>query len=250
MTFVSVRFARLALATSLFGASVVACGDPEPPPVFPITFLAESDPGMPLAGVTVTVAGAPPAQTGADGTVRLELSGEQGTSVPVSATCPTGHRPAAALSPIVLRTTVGVGGAPAPGFRVSIACPPLTRQGVVVIRAGGTGTATRAGLPVMIEGREVARTDSSGTAHVSLNMAPGQSFQVLLATATASPMLRPQDPQLTFVFPDANEIFAFDENFDEAAPPPVVRRPTHRRRETATGPVFTPPVRIPSGGGR
>jgi len=104
---------------------------------------------------------------------------------------------------------------------------------------------------VMIEGREVARTDSSGTAHVSLNMAPGASFQVLLATATVSPMLRPQDPQLTFVFPDSNEIFAFDENFDEAAPPPPAPRHHGPRHAPApTGPVFTAPIRIPSGSGR
>jgi len=242
------RFARLFLASSIFGAGALACEDPGPPPVFPITFVAEADPGVPLAGVTVAVAGAPPAQTGADGTVRLELSGDEGTSVPVSATCPVGHRPPPALSPIVLRTTVGVGGAPAPGFRVSISCLPMTRHGVVVIRAGGSGTAPRAGLPVMIEGRQVAVTDSSGVAHVSLDMAPGQSFQVLLATATASPMLRPQDPQLTFVFPDGNEIFAFDENFDEAAPPPPEHHTGHRRRPVTaptTGPVLIP-VRIQS----
>lgn len=245
------RLLRIVLASSLTAVTALACEEPPPPPVFPITFVAESDPGIPLAGVTLTVAGAPPALTGADGTVRVELSGEEGTSVPVSATCPEGYRDAPALSPIVLRTTVGVGGAPPPGFRVSVSCLPATRQGVVVIRAGGTGAATRAGLPVMIEGREVARTDASGVAHVSLNMAPGQSFQVLLATATVSPMLRPQDPRLTFVFPDANEIFAFDENFDEEAPPVVEHH--HRRRAapppTTTGPVLIP-VRIPSGRGR
>lgn len=242
------RLARtLALMTAL---TAIACEEPPPPPIFPITFLAESDPGVPLGGVTITVAGAAPAQTAADGSVRLELSGEEGTSVPVSATCPEGYRSAPALSPIVLRTTVGVGGAAAPGYRVSVSCLPATRQGVVVIRAGGTGVAPRAGLPVMIEGREVARTDASGVAHVSLNMAPGQSFQVLLATATASPMLRPQDPQLTFVFPDANEIFAFDENFDEEVPAAPER---HRRRRAAPPPTAGPvmiPVRIPSGSGR
>jgi hypothetical protein len=242
---------RLGLVlVSSFAFTALACEEPPPPPIFPITFIAESDPGVPLAGVTVTVAGAAPAQTAADGTVRLELSGEEGTSVPVGATCPEGYRSAPALSPIVLRTTVAVGGAAAPGFRVTVSCLPQTRQGVVVIRAGGTGTAPRSGLPVMIEGREVARTDSSGIAHVSLNMAPGQSFQVLLATATASPMLRPQDPQLTFVFPDANEIFAFDENFDEEVPPPPVRHHSRRRAAAPTaGPVMIP-VRIASGSGR
>jgi hypothetical protein len=61
-------------------------------------------------------------------------------------------------------------------------------------------------------------------------------------------MLRPQDPQLTFVFPDANEIFAFDENFDEEAPPEPVRHHGRRRPPPPTaGPVMIP-VRIPSSG--
>jgi len=237
---------NVSLRISMLAALAVACSDPPPPPVFPVTFLAEADPGVPLAGVTVTVAGAQPAVTGADGTVRIQLSGEEGTAVPVQATCPPGHRDAPALSPIVLRTMVAVGGTPAAGLRVGISCLPSIRHGVVVVRAGGTGAAPRMGLPVMVEGREVAQTDASGVAHVSLDMAPGQSFRVLLATATASPMLRPQDPQLTFVFPDSDEIFAFDQNFSEEAPPEAPHRQRRRvRPPPTTGPVLVP-VRIQS----
>ena len=180
----ALRFVGVVLGSSIAALSALGCGEPPPPPVFPITFLAESDPGTPLAGVTITVAGASPTQTGPDGTVRVQLSGEEGSSVPVTAACPPGHRDAPALSPIVLRTTAGVGGAPAPGLRVGISCLPTTRHGVVVIRAGGSGAAPRAGLPVMVEGREVARTDASGVAHVALDMVPGQSFQVYSGSAT------------------------------------------------------------------
>jgi hypothetical protein len=236
---------RVAHASVVLALTLLACEEPPPPPVFPITFNAVSDPGVALAGVTISVAGAPPAVTAADGSIRLELSGEEGTSVPVTATCPEGYRLATTLSPIVLRTFAAVGDAPAPGLRVTVSCPPTIRHGVVVIRAGGTGTAPRAGLPVMIEGREVARTDSSGVAHVALDMAPGQSFQVLLATATASPLLRPQDPQLTFVFPDANEIFAFDENFDEEAPAAPVRHGHGHRPAPPPQTAVLIPVRIP-----
>lgn len=237
------------LAALALGGALGACEDPGPPPVFPITFLAQADPGVPLPGVQIRLAGAEPTVTGPDGSVRMELSGTEGTPVPVSATCPDGYRAAPALAPIVLRTTYGVGGAPAPGLRVSISCPPTTRHGVVVVRASGDGTATRAGLPVMIEGREVARTDASGVAHVSLEMAPGQSFRVLLATAAASPTLRPQNPELTFVFPDSDEIFAFDERFDEEAPvrtPP--RGPRHPTRPQP--PVAGPPRPVQIIGGR
>ncbi len=241
------RSFRSWLAVLALAGGVSACEDPAPPPTFPVTFLAESDPGTPLEGVQIRVAGAEPTATGADGSVRMELSGTEGTQVPVAATCPEGHRPAEALAPIVLRTTFGVGGAPAPGLRVSISCPPTTRHGVVVVRAGGAGSATRAGLPVIIEGREVARTDASGVAHVSLDMAPGQSFRVLLATATVSPTLRPQNPELTFVFPDADEIFAFDERFDEDVPVRPTPHGPHRPRPPATLAGPPRPVQILSG---
>jgi hypothetical protein len=241
---------RAPIASWLLASSVTllaACEEPPPPAQYPITFNAESDPGTPLGGVTISVAGQPQGQTGADGSLRIELSGEEGTAVPVSATCPAGYRDAAPLSPIILRTTVAVGGAASAGFRVSVSCLPTIRHGVVVVRAAGDGTAPRAGLPVMIEGREVARTDTSGVAHVALDMAPGQSFQVLLQTATVSPTLMPQDPVMTFVFPDNDEIFAFDENFSEAAPPPPPTTHGHRRRPppTTSTPVLIP-VRIPS----
>ncbi len=232
---------------AMFGLAVAlpACEEPPPPAHYPVTFTAESDPGQALAGVALTIAGAPQGQTATDGTLRIELTGDEGTAVPVAAACPAGYRDAAPLSPIVLRTTVGVAGSVAPGLRVTISCLPSSRRGVVVVRAGGTGVASRAGLPVMIEGREVARTDTSGVAHVSLDMAPGQSFQVLLATATASPFLRPQDPQLTFVFPDSDEIFVFDQPFGEDIPPPPTRRHVRRAHvEAPTGPVFTRPVQI------
>ncbi len=239
---------RAPFVLSLVALAVVlpSCEDPPPPAHYPVTFTAESDPGQPLHGVALTIAGTPQGETGADGTLHIELTGDEGTSVPVSATCPTGYREPAPLSPIVLRTTVSVAGAASAGLRVTISCLPTSRRGVVVVRAAGTGLATRAGLPVMIEGREVARTDASGVAHVSLDMAPGQSFRVLLATATASPMLRPQDPEQTFVAPDADEIFLFDQNFDEEVPAAPPRRPGRRRRTEPTGPVIVRPVRIPS----
>ena len=236
------------LSVLVLGAALPSCEEAAPESSYPVTFSAESDPGQPLGGVALMIAGAPSGQTAADGTLRIELTGAEGTAVPVAATCPQGYRESAPLSAISLRTTVSVGGAPAPGLRVTITCLPASRRGVVVVRAGGQGVAPRVGLPVVIEGREVARTDSSGVAHISLDMAPGQSFQVLLATATVSPMLRPQDPQLTFVFPDSDEIFLFDQNFDEEIPPPPPRRPgRHRHVEAApTGPVFTRPVQIQS----
>lgn len=237
MSKVNVVLCAVALALGL-----VACGEPPPPPQFLVTFTAVSDPGVPLPGVSVTANGAAiPGQTGADGVLRVSLTGAEGSPVQIGANCPEGYRHADDLPMITLRQVVSLDpGARDRGLEVGVRCPPLSRHGVVIVRAGGDQP--QPDVPVMIDGREVARTDPSGVAHVALDMQPGATFQVLLATASL-PNLRPQEPRLSFTFPDDDEIFVFDQRFDVEAPPPVRRR-VRRRPIAPTLPTRTGPVRI------
>lgn len=206
----------LLIQISILAATGAGCGDPEPPPRFPVTFAATSDPGVPVAGVVLTANGAALGETHEDGSLRVDLTGVEGSPVQIGATCPEGHRAPTSLPVITLRRVVSLDPVAADrGLQVSIACAPSTRHGVVVVRAAGD--VARGDLPVMIDGREVARTDPSGVAHVALDMQPGATFQVLLATATD---LRPQDPRRTFTFPDSDEIFVFDQSFEARLPPP------------------------------
>lgn len=226
----------------LLAVALLACGDPPPPPRFPVTFEAVSDPGSPLAGVAITANGTPVGSTGPDGSLRVELTGPEGSPVRIGATCPSGYRSPANLPTIALRPVVGLDPATVHrGLLVSIACPPTHRHGVVVVRAAGDQP--QPNLPVLVDGREVARTDSSGVAHVALYMQPGTSFQVLLDTA-AMPMLRPQNPRMSFAFPDSDEIFIFNQSFEVEQPP--VRRPVRRQPAKQPPPIPQPvlPVRI------
>lgn len=223
--------------------ALAGCGEEAPPPRFPVTFSASSDPGVPLGEVQLTANGAPIGTTGADGSLHVDLTGPVGSPVQIGATCPEGHRPPTSLPLITLRHVVSLDPSTAArGLQVSIACPPMERHGVVVVRAGGNQA--QADVPVLIDGREVARTDSSGVAHVALDMQPGQTFQVLLATAD-HPLLRPQSPRQSFTFPDSDELFVFDQQFAVEEPPRArVRRRRRVRTQTAQP---TLPVRIPSG---
>lgn len=223
-------------------ASLLGCEEAAPPTPYPVRFIATADPGEPLAGVSIA-AGGVTAVTDTSGTLAIELSGAEGLSIPVTATCPDGHRLAVAPSPLMLRRVIDLAtGAPAV-LQVTISCPPTSRHGIVVIRAGGTGV--REGIPVMVDGREAARTDRSGVAHVALDMAAGSTFQVQLATSTVLPTLRPADPSMPFTFRDADEIFVFDRPFDEEAPPPPPRRHGGRRHTPpAAAPVHVGPVNI------
>jgi hypothetical protein len=230
--------------TAIAIAGVVGCGDPPPPPRFPVTFNAVSDPGVPLGGVQLTANRQPIGVTAADGSLHVDLTGPEGSPVEIGATCPSGYRTPTDLPTITLRQVVSLDPAAASrGLQVGIACPPTHRHGVVVIRAGGD--TPQPNLPVMIDGRQVALTDASGVAHVALDMQPGSTFQVLLATA-AVPGLRPQDPRMNFTFPDGDDIFIFDQSFDVERP----RSAPRRRRQEEAAPTWTPPVRITSVGRR
>ncbi len=228
-------FRALPFIGLLTWAWLLGCGEEPSDPSFPITFTATSDPGVSLAAVQLTANGLPLGQTDASGVLHANLTGPLGSTVQVGVTCPEGHRPPASSPLLTLRhvesldpTAAGL------GLQVSIACTPLTRHGIVIVRAGGEHP--QAGLPVLIDGRELARTDTSGVAHVPLEMPAGQSFQVLLATAD-HPNLRPESPPRTFTFPDSDELFVFDQPFAvEESPPPTKHRPRPRPAQS-TRPV-------------
>jgi hypothetical protein len=225
---------RHALMASLL---LIACGEDEPPPRYPVTFEATSD-HRPLEGVVLSVGQQVLGQTDADGVLHVDLTGPEGARVPITAQCPEGHRSPESLPEIVLRPVISLDpAAAARGIELSVPCPPDRRVAVVMVRTDG-----QADLPVYVDGRERARTDASGAAHVRLAMAPDTTFQVRLATTTR-PLLRPQEPSMAFTLPDADQVFVFDQQFQVEEPP---RRHVYRPRPQQ--PVRTLPVKIQSHG--
>ena len=111
----------LVLSVLLAAHAFAACEEPPPPPTFPITVSATSDPGEPLASVAVTANGTPIGQTGADGTLHVELSGPEGSPVQIGATCPEGHRQPTQLPTLSLRRVLALDpSAAARGIQVSM----------------------------------------------------------------------------------------------------------------------------------
>lgn len=208
--------------------------EPEAPPRYPFTFSAHADVD-PLAGVQVTVNGGPVGATDAQGLLHVDLTGPEGAPVSVSAVCPSGYRSPDQPQVHSLRHVQSLDPATARrGIEVTFDCPPEHRDAVVMVRTEG-----QTGMPVLLDGREVARTDDSGAAHVHVAMAPGTSFQVLLDTRN-NERLRPRSPSQTFTVPDHDEVFVLDQHFEEERPP---RR---RRRRRVQRPTVHLPMRIPS----
>jgi hypothetical protein len=213
-------------------ALVGGCEEERPPPTFRVTFTAHSD-GDPLAGVRIVADGQELGLTGVDGTLGVTLTGREGQQVTVNATCPAGHRPPEQLPLLTLRTfRPATEQAAARGIEMTISCPPAERLAAVVVRAQGGPD-----LPIVMRGREVARTDEQGVAHLLLKMRPNTTFQLQLDTSEQD-KLRPQNPGFTFTLPDTDEIFLVNQRFQEER-----RRRTRRRPPPPpSGPVL--PMRL------
>ena len=205
-------------------AFAAACAAEPQRTKFSVTFTVNPD--EPLPGVTVSLDGGKTlGATGKDGALRVTLSGREGTTVPFRVRCPDGYRQPSSMPVLTLRRFKGLDPAGV-GIKVNIQCPPAERLAALVLKAG------RPDLPVIAQGREVARTDADGVAHALMSMPPNSTFRVVIDTSE-KPALRPQSPATTLTVADADEIFLIDQQFqEEAAPrpaPPVKKKPVKKK---------------------
>lgn len=125
--------------------------------------------------------------------------------------CPAGYRSPEAPLNVTLRR-----GAERPEYLTS--CTPLTRKLVVSARLE-----RGAGLPIRYLGREVARADASGVAHLVLE-AEGDKTVELTVDTSERPLLRPKSPTARFRIADRDELVVLEQSFQSSAKP-MVRAP-------------------------
>ena len=220
-----------------FALAAAACAAEPQRTKFSVTFTV--NPAEPLAGVAVSLDGGTTlGTTGKDGALRVTLSGREGTTVPFRVKCPDGYRQPAAMPILTLRRFKGLDPAAA-GIKVNIECPPAERLAALVLKAG------RSDLPVLAQGREVARTDADGVAHALMSMPPNSTFRVVIDTSQ-QPDLRPQSPATTLTVADADEIFLIDQQFQEEAPPPRPAPPARKKVAKKKVKKKVPPVKGPT----
>ncbi len=188
---------------------------------------AQSDPGEPLAGIALVRDGKVVATSDSSGLMQLELLGREGVTLRLDVKCPAGHQAQEPTLAVALRRYVD-GARP----RLTVACPPLERSLALVVRAP-----LARGMPLVHRGRTLANLDGDGVAHVLLRGAPGDSFEVTLATES-EPRMRPTSPGAHFALGDTDRVTVYEPHLELKAAPPVV----HRRRRAAPAP--TGPQRI------
>lgn len=197
---------RIAFACLLLGACTVA-----PPPTYEVSVRVESDPGVPLAGASVESAGKALASTDPQGLAKLALRGARGERVALTVRCPEGHRQPRELVSVILRAAEP--NTPPPEYAVR--CPPAMRSLVISVRAKNA-----VGVPVKRLGKELARTDEQGAAHVLLKVEPGEDLTLSLDTsAPEHQALKPRSPTLKLTMPDHDDVTLFDQPFTVDRPP-------------------------------
>jgi len=208
------RRSHAVIASSL-ATALVACASVKPPVYAQRAEVTvqSRDTGRPVEGASVRVNGQPAAATSADGRADVSVSGRAGDKFNVDLSCPEGYRPPTPDSQDVFVTPTLRGPPPQLVFH----CESATRKAVIDVRAENGP-----GLPVRYLGREIGRTDAQGAARVSVDTAPGDSFELVLDT-TGAKTLHPQSPSLSFRVDSTATNFTFAQKFTVEKPKPKAR---------------------------
>jgi hypothetical protein len=194
-------------------AAVLGCAGKPELDEYDVHVRFESDPERPVAGVELLLAGQVAGASNPDGVVELRATGREGQRIGYQVRCPPHHR--SPEQPLVITLTTLSGAAPPPEYRVR--CTPESRSVVIAVRAQ-RGDA----LPVTYLGREVARTDASGAAHLQVQLASSETIELTLDTSARTD-LRPQNPSRRFETPERDAVLLFEQDFVVELPPPPPR---------------------------
>jgi len=208
--------ARLLLPLCL----LVGCGNVGrelPPTGYDLLVRVESDPNHPLAGARLMHGGRELGVSAVDGRVAIHVAGSEGERLEVELVCPRGFRsPETPLNVTLRHAAVGN---ERPEYVA--ACPPLTRKLVVAARLEHG-----VNLPIRYLGRELARSDNSGVAHLLLE---GESDKTVELTVDTSeqPDLRPKSPTARFRIGNTDDVVVLAQTFLTTRKPAIrTRRPS------------------------
>jgi hypothetical protein len=169
----------------------------------------ESDPSRPLAGARVLHAGRELGVSAADGRVAVHAAGSEGERIDLELACPAGFRSPEVPLSVTLRHATGANERP----EYFSACPPLTRKLVIAARLEHGQN-----LPIRYLGRELARSDADGVAHVLLEAETDKTVELTLDTSE-QPQLRPKSPTARFRISDHDDVVVLAQTFQSTVKP-------------------------------
>jgi hypothetical protein len=176
-----------------------------------------ADDGGSLEGVAVSSERAVLGHTNGSGSLRVIVRGREGDSLRIGVACPAEYHDAAEEL-VKLRGVRHLQHTGGGDLELQFECRARERRAALVVKARG-----QSDLPVMVHGREVARTDARGIAHATLTLPRNSSFLVRIDTS-AKPGLKPKSPETTFSMDDQDAIFLLEQAFEQPPRPPPRRR--------------------------
>lgn len=202
----------------LFGLALeTGCAREAPVQSYDLAVRVEADPHQPLPGAKLQHAGQTLGATDEGGRVVIRATGNEGERVQLQISCPEGFKSPEAPLSVTLRR-----GAQRPEYFAS--CPPLSHKLVVAARLDHG-----AGLPIRYLGREVARSDAAGVAHLLIEAEADKAIELTIDTSD-QPLLRPKSPTARFRVGNRDDVVVLEQAFQAPRKPTV-----HVQR--ATGPV-------------
>ncbi len=216
--------------TNLYGMTIAAAllgGLPgcarvlgeQPVLAFEFGVRVQSDDGRPIAGAEV-VSSAGTVRTDAEGQAALVMRGHEGDRQPHVVTCPPEYQSPATPLLVSLRRGFERGNRPV----YDATCVPLKRTVVVSVRLEDGP-----GLPIVYLGKEVARTDASGAAHVLLHVEPDEPFRLLVDTSEPGlESFRPQNPSAELSVGHTDDLLVFEQKMSLFVPK-VAAKPRYVR---------------------
>ena len=221
----------------LLAMVVCGCATPEPPPpTFSVTVSTQSDDGRPLENITIEANGQPLGKSSKEGIIQTILEGPEGTQIELAYKCPEGYRQPARPSVLTLRRFRELGSKTGRGLNMKLNCSPLKRTAGFVVK-----TNKIEGIRVMLNGEQVAMTNSVGVASFAAEVDPQSDFDVILNTEATEKLatLLPVSPNKSFRIGDRDDLFVFDQQFEMKKPERKVRKRRRRRKPKRKKPRIT-----------
>lgn len=198
----------------LSAAALASCeGPPTAVRPFAVAFVVESDPGVRLHRTRVFVDGDPAGESDSNGVVQTKIYGAPGQRLTIKHDCPDGYEAPFEPKILRLRKIDSIDRSDPPAMEITLRCQPMSRLAAFIVRAKNGRD-----LPVLLDGKRVARTNGSGVAHFSVRGTPRTQYIVELDTRQ-HPRLLPHSPTHLFTLPDGDEIFVVDQSFDVETEP-------------------------------
>ena len=198
-----------------------------------VVITARREDSLPVSKAVIKIGDVALGSTDDKGELRAALSGPDGAMFKVLAVCPEGYDAGGETPPIVLGRFASLTKKDG-SLEVAVQCIRRSRTAAILVRTRverqkivvsadkkarkevGASEMPLPDVPILINGRERARTDELGLAHLTLEAPPETHVEVVMQTGSeALASMRPRSPSQGLAVRQADDVYTVDQLFTE-----------------------------------